>query len=365
MAPKLTKEEKRTLQDARNLIVAVQRTDGNEAETRRRVERIFERVLGYDPLINLSRERAVHGAGDTEHVDFVVQLEEGPDAPPLIMVELKRVGIDLAPKHLKQASRYAVDAGCEWVLLTNGRDWRLYHVEFGQPPKTKLVEQWNLLKDDSEVLSHKFDCISLKSLRKGYLDTLWQRTDALSPESFLQALVAPETIKTIRRILRRSTGVSVNADHVAGALRRMLNETAACVLEDVEIVLPHAREREDGPTRTRRRGPGVEMADILQCSLLSPGTVLFKDYKGQRFEAVIQPDGWILFENERYKTPSAAGGAVTEKFGVHSPNGWWFWQVADSTDTAQPLEAVRKRYIEMKADKDASDHEEDALNGEQ
>jgi hypothetical protein len=364
MEPKLTKDEKQALLDARNLIVSVERTDGNEAETRRRVERIFERVLGYDPLVHLSRERAVHGVGDTEHVDFVIQLEAGHDAPPLIMVELKRVGIDLAPKHLKQASHYAVDAGCEWVLLTNGRDWRLYHVEFGQPPITKLVEQWNLVKDDLEVLSRKFDCISLKNLRKGFLNTLWQRVDALSPESFLQALVAPETIRTIRLSIRRSTGVSVNADHVVGALRKMLNETAASVLEDVEIVLPQAREKQDTTTHTRRSGPRVGMAEILQCGLLDPGAVLFRDYQDQRFEAVIQADGTILFENKPYKTPSAAGGAVTEKFGIHSPNGWVFWQVADSNGTPQPLETMRQKYMETHADTDAMEDEEDDINGE-
>jgi hypothetical protein len=29
-----------------------------EADTRRRIERIFENVMGYDPFIHLSRERS-------------------------------------------------------------------------------------------------------------------------------------------------------------------------------------------------------------------------------------------------------------------------------------------------------------------
>jgi len=164
---KVTKEMSRSLRDARNMIAAIERKDANEAETRRRVERIFERAMGYDALVHLSRERAVHGAGDTEHVDFAIMVDENPDAPPAMMVELKRVGLDLSPRHLKQASRYAIDAGCEWVLLTNGRDWRLYHVQFGQPPETKLVHQWDLLHDDLQVLAERFELISYKSLRVG------------------------------------------------------------------------------------------------------------------------------------------------------------------------------------------------------
>jgi len=131
---KIDKETRRVIIDARRLIEDVMRMDGNEAETRKRVERIFERVMGYDVFKHLSRERAVRGAGETEHVDFTVQMEPGEDAKPIIMVELKRVGVNLARKHLKQVTSYAIDAGCEWMVLTNGREWRLYHVEFGQPP---------------------------------------------------------------------------------------------------------------------------------------------------------------------------------------------------------------------------------------
>ena len=43
----------------------------------------------------------------------------------------------------------------------------LYHIEFGQPPQPKLVQQWNLLKDDLEVLAKRFRLISLESVGKG------------------------------------------------------------------------------------------------------------------------------------------------------------------------------------------------------
>ena len=117
----------------------------------------------------MSRERAVKGAGETEHVDFAVQLEAGPDAEPIMMVELKRVSIDLTLKHLKQVTSYAIDSGCEWVLLTNGREWKLYHVEFGQPPKTHLIDHWNLLTDEIVDLADKFEYISYKQVKKGSL----------------------------------------------------------------------------------------------------------------------------------------------------------------------------------------------------
>lgn len=74
------KEKRPAIRDARATVEQAVKADVNEAETRRRIERTFENVMGYDPFVHLSRERAVRGAGETEHVDFAVQLEAGDNA---------------------------------------------------------------------------------------------------------------------------------------------------------------------------------------------------------------------------------------------------------------------------------------------
>ncbi len=343
---KLTKERKRAILDSRNLIADVLRGDGNEAETRRRVERIFERVMGYDALTHLSRERAVRGAGDTEHVDFAIQLEEGEEAAPIIMVELKRVAVDLAPKHLKQASRYAIDAGCEWVLLTNGRQWRIYHVEFGQPPVTKLVEQWDMLHDEVEVLAKKFDLISLRNVKRGALKKLWNITTALDPKSLLQAILSADSIRALRRVLKRDSGVAVSADHIVTGLRKMLNESSAAILDNVEVSLP-ASKKDEAVKRERRSGSRCKLKDLLAAELIQPETTIFVEYKGTRYEAAVQANGTVLFEGKAYSSPSAAGGAVTAKHGVHAPNGWVFWNFTDSDGSSKPLESIRQQFCDQ------------------
>ncbi|HUW57191.1 MAG TPA: type I restriction enzyme HsdR N-terminal domain-containing protein [Planctomycetota bacterium] len=240
------------IKSARRLVEEVSKSDGNEAETRRRVERIFEDVMGYD-MGHLSREYAVKGTGDTEeHVDFAIKLDKGPDAKPVVMVELKRVNVDLAPKHLKQVCTYAINAGCEWVLLTNGRQWRVYHVEFGQPPVTQLVDEWDLTKDDLPVLAKKFDLISLKRLHKGSLDDLWMKTKVLSPESILGALLSVQSLRQARRVLRKRTDVLVDLEDLADGLKRLLNESAAKTLDDMQLGFPERRKpgRKAGRERT-------------------------------------------------------------------------------------------------------------------
>ena len=244
----IDKNVRRGILDARRMIQEAQKSDCNEAETRRRIERIFETVMGFDVFKHLSRERAVRGAGETEHVDFAIQLEEGEESNPVIMIEIKRANVDLARKHLKQVTSYAINAGSEWVLLTNGGEWKLYHVSFGQPPITKLIHSWNIITDDVSVLAKWFDLISFKSIKKGALDEVWQKTNVLHPRNLLQSILSEGSVKLIRRDLRKSSGVLLSPEDIVSGVRRMLNEAALTELENVRVYLPNNK-----PTRKRKK----------------------------------------------------------------------------------------------------------------
>ena len=86
------------IREARKIIKDVRKMDGNEAETRRRVERFFELIMGYDIFKHLSREHAIHGVGSTEHMDFAIKIFPNEIS---MVVELKRVNMDLSKTHLK------------------------------------------------------------------------------------------------------------------------------------------------------------------------------------------------------------------------------------------------------------------------
>ena len=240
---KIDKNVRRAILDARRMVQEAEKDDCNEAETRRRIERMFESLMGYDVFKHLSRERAVRGAGETEHVDFAIQLGQGEEAKPVIMLEIKRVNVDLARKHLKQVSSYAINAGCEWILLTNSKEWKLYHVCFGQPPVTKLIHSWNILTDDVSVLAKRFELISYKSIRKSTLDEVWQRTNVLTPRNLLQAVLSKDSIKLLRRKLRKESGVLLSPEDIVSGVRRLLNETALTELENVRVSLPEQKPR--------------------------------------------------------------------------------------------------------------------------
>ena len=249
--PKVDREIRKQLLEARGLIEAASKADCNEAETRRRVERIFETVLGFEPFTNITREHAVRGAGEAEYCDFAVIIDDSQPRKPFMMVEIKRVNIELAAKHLGQVAAYAINAGCEWLLLTNGKDWRLYHVTFGQPPETTLVETWHLLTDDLPQLAEKFALINLRNLKRSGLTHLWQKRNVLTPRNLLKVLLADETMVLLRRSLRRGTGVAVAPEEIVSALRRMFNDTALSELEGIKISLVSQKAQAVKARRTR------------------------------------------------------------------------------------------------------------------
>lgn len=233
----LNREIRRAILKARRMIQEAIKADCNEAETRRRIERIFESMMGYDVLKHLSREHAVRGAGETEHVDFAIQLEEGEKAKPEIMVEIKRANVNLAPKHLRQAASYAINAGSEWIILTNSADWKLYHVSYGQPPITKLIYSWNIISDDISVIAKCFDIISYNNVKKGKLDDLWQKTNVLSPANLLEAILSDTSIRILRRELRKDSGILLSPEEILSGIRRILNESALRELENISLIL--------------------------------------------------------------------------------------------------------------------------------
>ncbi len=244
----LDKQTKKEILNARSMIQRAEKANCNEADTRRRIERIFEGLMGYHAFKHLSRERAVRGAGETEHVDFTIQLEEGESGKPEIMVEIKRVCVNLAPKHLKQVSSYAINAGCEWILLTNSKEWRVYHVSFGQPPVTKLIHSWNILTDDVSTLAKRFALLSYKNLKKGGLDDLWQKTNVLHPRNLLQAMLSVSALNAVRRELRKDSDVLLSPEDIVSGVRRLLNETALTELDDAHFSIPEKKKRKKRKT---------------------------------------------------------------------------------------------------------------------
>jgi hypothetical protein len=188
--------------------------DANEGDTRLLVTDFLCDALGYDKYSDLTTEYRVKG----EFADFGIRIDQDMVA----FIEVKRVNTRLSDKHLRQVQMYAVNEGCEWVLLTNGHDWQVYHISAGLPVVMDLALSVSLFND--EPAAHKVNQlfhITRDSFRRQQIDSLWKAKRATSPKSLAGVLLAPSVVDAIRKELKRSTNQTVTNDEIA----KLLQET--------------------------------------------------------------------------------------------------------------------------------------------
>jgi hypothetical protein len=211
---------------------------------------------------HISQEYAIHGAGETVRCDLAIQIDREKSSKPDFLVEIKRVNIDLMPKHIGQAASYAIDIGCEWVLLTNSKEWKLFHISFGKPPQTKLIDSWNLINDKPVILAEKFGLVCYKNIKKDILARLWEKSNVLTPQNILKIILSEQSLKLIRREIKKATEVGVSPEEIVGAIRRMLNQEAVGEMEKVKISLPVKKQRKTAsPKRSREEEENKQEAN--------------------------------------------------------------------------------------------------------
>jgi predicted type IV restriction endonuclease len=254
----LDKTIKKAILEARGMVETIAKADSGEAETRKRIDHIFEVLMGYDRFKHMTEEYAIRGAGDTTHCDIAIQLSHEESSKPEMLVECKRVNIDLTKKHLGQAASYAINYGCEWVLLTNSKDWKLYHITFSQPPQTKLIESWNLLNDDPLVLAKKFEIVCYKNVKNKGLDKLWEKRNVLTASNLLKAILSEESIKVYQRRLKKATSVTVSPEDIVGSFRHLLNEAALSEMDKIKISLPAKQQHAKTKKVAKNKPTSVE-----------------------------------------------------------------------------------------------------------
>jgi predicted type IV restriction endonuclease len=186
--------------------------DANEGDTRLLVTDFLCDGLGFDKYSDLTTEYQVKG----EFADYGVRI----DRELMAFIEVKRVATKLAPKHLRQVEMYAVNEGVEWVLLTNGAIWQVYHLTGGLPVVIDLALEANLLSDETvaQKASQLF-YLTRESLKRRQIDELWKAKRATSPKSLSEVLVSESVADAIRKELRRRTGHNIDGQEIVRLLR--------------------------------------------------------------------------------------------------------------------------------------------------
>jgi hypothetical protein len=186
--------------------------DANEGDTRLLVTDFLCEALGYDKYDDLTTEFEVRG----EFADYGVRI----DKQLVAFIEVKRVATALNERHLRQIQMYSVNEGVEWMILTNGVNWRAYHLSGGLPVEIDLALDVDLLGDETgPTKANQLFYLTHESLKRRQIDELWKAKRASSPRSLAAVLLSTPVTEAIRKELRRRTKQNVSSDDIARLMR--------------------------------------------------------------------------------------------------------------------------------------------------
>jgi len=211
-------------------LLRAQEQNLNEAETVRRVVKVFAEVLGYDDMSEISREHLIK----SKYVDIAIKL----DGVVKLLVEVKSAATPLRDRHIEQARSYAAEGNIRWVVLTNGGAWTLYHLTFEEGIEYDCAFAIDLSKDDTQKAIAALALLHRKSVGRNVHEDFWEKKCALGPQSLGKALFTDSVLRPLRREIRRSEGISIDEEDLVAALKEMFSADA---------------REQMGPIKVRRR----------------------------------------------------------------------------------------------------------------
>lgn len=195
------------------ILAAAKVRDVGEADTVTIVKDMLAEVFGYDKYSEVTSEFAIRGT----YCDLAIKVDGGLQT----LIEVKAVGLELKEAHIKQAIDYAANQGVDWVLLTNGIYWRVYHVIFAKPIDQELVVDidFSTLNSRSEGDLEHLYLWCKEGWQKSVLAEYHHQKQALSRFFVGGMLLTDPVLDVIRRELRRITpDVKIDADQIRAVL---------------------------------------------------------------------------------------------------------------------------------------------------
>lgn len=179
------------------ILASAKARDVGEADTVTIIKDMLADVFGYDKYSEVTSEFSIRGT----YCDLAIKT----DGTLQTLIEVKAIGLELKDAHVKQAIDYAANQGVDWVLLTNGMCWRVYHLTFSKPIEQELVVSidFSILNTRSENDIELLYLWCKEGWQRSVLDEYNTQKQALS-KFFVGAMLQTEPVlDVIRRELRR------------------------------------------------------------------------------------------------------------------------------------------------------------------
>lgn len=188
--------------------------DVNESDTVSILMDVFSEVFGYDKYLEITREFAIRNT----YCDLALKIDDKVQ----YLIEVKAIGIQLKDAHMKQALDYGANHGIEWVILTNGIEWKVYKIKFEKPIDFDLVCSFDFLElkprtvKDQELLFIVAKEGLAKNIRKEY----HKKTQTINRFIIGGLILNDAILNSIRKELRKlADGVGINVSEIENIIR--------------------------------------------------------------------------------------------------------------------------------------------------
>ena len=194
------------LKKFRPILDEARKADRSEEDTVTIVRDMLAEVLGYDKYRDITGEYQIRGT----FCDLAVRVDD----KLRFLIEVKAADRTLKEGHLRQATDYAAKEGIEWVILTNGVEWRTHRMVFEQPIRHEEIFTVDLLANDPNLVDMLF-MLSREGAKKRRIREYAAQVRALNRFSLAAAIISEPVLKLICRELKRaSPGIRIEAEDV-------------------------------------------------------------------------------------------------------------------------------------------------------
>jgi hypothetical protein len=310
-------------------------------------------ALGWN-LLDLSEVHREYRYQSADNPADYALLEDGK---PCVFVEAKALGLSLNErKWSSQVIGYAGVAGVQWVVLTDGNEYRMFNAHASVPVEEKLFCTVRVT-DQVPHLTNTLNLLSRDGLQKNLLQARWDseiedrriRHVDQQVQQALQGLVeAARPDAALVRLLGRRINDVDSADIRNSLSRVQISFDYSTTSEDGDSSNPPPAKPDQNPAL--KRGSKVSLRNIIDAGVFEAPLDIHRTYKKQHHKARIETDGSISFGGKHYSTPSGAGSAVRILHGAPPESaqtaGWSFWRYTDSKGEVKSIDSLRQRYIE-------------------
>src|SRR4030042_296898 len=174
-----------------NVLKSAKTKDINESDTVTIIMDMLAELFGYDKYSEITSEYAIKKT----YCDLAIKI----DNKLRFLIEIKAIGLDLKTDHIKQVVDYGSNQGVDWVILTNGINWKVFKIIFGKPVANELVYEFDILSlnpkkpADVDLLYY----VSKESLGKSALEDFRLQKQTLSKFFIGQLLITDPVLDSI------------------------------------------------------------------------------------------------------------------------------------------------------------------------